>query len=59
MNKQEVINQIKELIETKEALLEGDELDLVYEHDIEVLNNALMLIEELSREEIIYKKGGK
>ena len=45
MNKQEVIKQIKELIKTKEGLLEGDELDWVYEHDIEVLRNALKVIE--------------
>ena len=46
MNKQDVIKQIKDLIETKEGLLEGDELDTVYEHDIEVLKNALATIKE-------------
>ena len=46
MNKQEVIKQIKELIKIKEGLLEGDELDWVYEHDIEVLKNALAAIKE-------------
>ena len=46
MNKQETIKQIKELIEEKERLLEGDELDDVIEHDIEVLKNALKFIEE-------------
>lgn len=46
MNKKEVVKQIKELIKTKEGLLEGDELDLVYEHDIEVLRNALAAIKE-------------
>lgn len=46
MNKQETIKQIKELIEEKERLLEGDELDDVYEHDIEILKNALKTIEE-------------
>ena len=46
MNKQETIKEIKELIEEKERLLEGDELDDVIEHDIEVLKNALKFIEE-------------
>lgn len=46
MNKQETIKQIKELIEEKKRLLEGDELDEVIEHDIEVLKNALKFIEE-------------
>lgn len=47
MNKQDIIKQIKDLIETKEGLLEGDELDQVYEHDIEVLKNALKIIEDM------------
>lgn len=47
MNKQDVIKQIMDLIETKEGLLEGDELDAVYEHDIEVLKNALKIIEDI------------
>lgn len=46
MNKQETIKQIKELIEEKERLLEGDELDNVYEYEIEVLKNALKIIED-------------
>lgn len=46
MNKQETIKQIKELIEEKERLLEGDELDELYEYDIEVLKNALQIIEK-------------
>ena len=46
MNKQNVIKQIKDLIETKEGLLEGDELDFVYQYDIQVLKNALKIIEE-------------
>lgn len=49
MNKQEVVKQIKELIEEKERLLEGDELDTVFECDIEVLKNALKAIEEQSK----------
>lgn len=48
MNKQYVIRQIKDLIKEKEGLLEGDEIDFVYEHDIIVLSNALQVIEELS-----------
>ena len=47
MNKQEITQQIEELIKEKEGLLEGDELDEYYEYDIEVLKNALRLIEEL------------
>ena len=46
MNKKEVVKQIKELIEEKERLLEGDELDDVIEYDIEVLKNALKVIED-------------
>lgn len=46
MNKQEVVKQIKALIKTKEGLLEGDELDWVYEHDIDVLKSALKAINE-------------
>lgn len=46
MKKQSVIKQIEDLIEIKEGLLEGDELDFVYEHDIEVLRNALVAIKE-------------
>lgn len=46
MNKQETIKQIKELVEEKERLLEGDELDEVYEHDIEILKSALKIIKE-------------
>ena len=46
MDKQYVIKQIKDLIETKEGLLEGDELDCVYEYDIQVLKNALKFIEK-------------
>lgn len=46
MNKQETIKQIKELIEEKKRLLEGDELDYTFEYDIEVLKNALKVIEE-------------
>ena len=48
MNKKDVVKQIEELIKDKENLLEGDELDMMFEHDIEVLKNALKLIEELS-----------
>ena len=46
MNKQETVKQIKELIEEKERLLEGDELDEMYERDIEILKNALKTIKE-------------
>ena len=46
MSNKEVVKQIKELIKIKEGLLEGDELDCVYEHDIEVLRNALKVIQE-------------
>lgn len=46
MNKQETIKQIKELIKEKKGLLEGDELDEVYERDIEILKNALKIINE-------------
>ena len=46
MNKQYVIRQIKDLIKEKEGLIEGDELDFIYEHDIIVLSNALKIIEE-------------
>jgi hypothetical protein len=46
MNKQETIKQIKELIEEKKRLLEGDELDYTFEYDIEVLKKALKIIEE-------------
>jgi hypothetical protein len=49
MNKQETVKQIKELIEEKKRLLEGDELDDVIEHDIEVLKNALKFIEEKTK----------
>lgn len=45
MNKQETIKEIKELIEEKERLLEGDDLDFTFEYDIEVLKKALKLIE--------------
>lgn len=46
MTKQETIKQIKELIEEKERLLEGDELDEMYEREIEILKNALQIINE-------------
>lgn len=46
MNKQETVKQIKELIEEKKRLLEGDELDYTFEYDIEVLKKALKIIEE-------------
>lgn len=46
MNKQETVKQIKELIEEKKRLLEGDELDEMYEREIEILKNALKIIEE-------------
>lgn len=46
MNKQKTIKQIEELIEDKERLLEGDDLDYVFEYDIEVLKNALKVIED-------------
>ncbi len=46
MNKKEIIKQIKELIDVKKNLLEGDELDLFYQHDIDVLKNALKTIKE-------------
>ena len=46
MNKQETIKEIKELIEDKKRLLEGDDLDFTFEYDIEVLKNALKIIEE-------------
>lgn len=58
MNKKEVVKQIEELIVEKENLLEGDELDAVFEYDILVLKNALKFIEKLSEEIQIYKKGG-
>lgn len=58
MNKKEVVKQIEELIAEKENLLEGDELDAVFEYDILVLKNALKFIEELSEEIQIYKKEG-
>ena len=56
MNKKEVVKQIEELIVEKENLLEGDELDAVFEYDILVLKNALKFIEKLSEEIQIYKK---
>ena len=46
MNKKEIVKQIKELIEEKERLLEGDELDGVIEYYIEILKNALKAIED-------------
>lgn len=46
MHKKEIVKQIEELIEDKERLLEGDELDVVYERDIEILKNALKSIKE-------------
>lgn len=48
MNQKEIVKQLKDLITEKEALLEGDELDEFYKDDIEILKNALKLIEELS-----------
>jgi len=48
MNEKEVVKQLKDLIAEKEDLLEGDELDEFYKDDIEILKNALKLIEELS-----------
>lgn len=44
MKNRELEKNITELINTKKGLLEGDELDLVYEHDIEVLEAALNVI---------------
>ena len=49
MKKQEVIKQIEELIAIKKELLEGDELDWVYKHDIQVLKNALKVIKGESK----------
>lgn len=46
MNKQETIKQIKELIEEKKRLLEGDDLDFTFEYDIEILKSALKAIKE-------------
>ena len=46
MNKQETVKQIRELMEEKKRLLEGDDLDYTFEYDIEVLKNALKVIEE-------------
>lgn len=46
MNKQDIVKKIKDLIATKEGLLEGDELDYVYQYDIQVLKNALAAIKE-------------
>lgn len=46
MNRKDVVKQIKELVEEKEGLLEGDELDAVFEYDIEVLKNALAAIKD-------------
>lgn len=48
MNEKEIVQQINDLIAEKESLLEGDELDEFYKDDIEILKNALKLIEELS-----------
>lgn len=45
MNKQETIKEIRELIEDKKRLLEGDDLDFTFEYDIEVLKKTLKLIE--------------
>jgi hypothetical protein len=46
MNKQNLINEIKELIFDKKNLLEGDELDVVFARDIDVLEKALQVIKE-------------
>ena len=46
MNKQETVKQIRELMEEKKRLLEGDDIDYTFEYDIEVLKNALKVIEE-------------
>ena len=46
MNKQDLINEIKELIFDKKNLLEGDELDAVFARDIDVLEKALKVIKE-------------
>lgn len=46
MNKKEIVKQIEELIKDKENLIEGDDLDMVFEYDIEVLKNALKAIKE-------------
>lgn len=46
MHKKEIVKQVEELIEDKKRLLEGDELDAVYERDIEILKNALKAIKE-------------
>lgn len=46
MKKKDVIKQIKELIFDKKNLLEDDELDEVFERDIDVLENALKAIKE-------------
>ena len=49
MKNRELVKNIMELISTKKGLLEGDELDLVYEHDIEVLEAALEVINKKPR----------
>lgn len=48
MKKQDLIKQITELIFDKKNLLEGDELDEVFERDIDVLEKALKIIKEKS-----------
>lgn len=49
MKNREVVQNIKELIDTKKGLLEGDELDLVYQYDIDVLEAALEVINKKPR----------
>lgn len=49
MSNRELVKNIKDLINTKKGLLEGDELDQVYEHDIEVLEAALEAINKKPR----------